>query len=107
MAGRSLLCLREEVAGHFGVTLLPPGEEREPPDWGEVFTTIICHTNMTYEEIPRRTIPQLEAILQRLGRHISLKLGIPYKEDTPQVDRSVGTTVAERMAFAAMFDGIG
>lgn len=88
------------------MSLLPPGEESDPPDWGEVFTCLLCHTNMRYEEIPRRTIPQIEAILGRLGKHMSLKLGIPWEDDAP-MDRSVGTTVAERMAFAAMFDGAG
>lgn len=89
------------------MSLLPPGEESDPPDWGEVFTCLLCHTNMRYEEIPRRTIPQIEAILGRLGKHMSLKLGIPWEDSAPQVDKSVGCTVAERMAFAAMFDGVG
>lgn len=89
------------------MTLLPPGDEKEESDWGEVFTMLICHTNMSYEEIPKRTIPQLEAIYQRLGKHMSLRLGLPWKEEeTVEVDSGVGTTVDERLAFAAMFDGV-
>ena len=51
--------------------------ENKDPDWGEIFTTIVSHTSITYEEILRRTIPQIEAVLDKLDRHIEIKIGMP------------------------------
>lgn len=84
--------------------MLPPGEKSEPTDWGEAFTTLLCHTNLSYEEICRRTIPQLEAILSRLNKHISLKLGVPMQ--SVSVDTAKEHTIEDGMAIAAMFNNL-
>jgi len=104
--------LYKEDNGHIGLSILPSGDKqkKENADWGEVFTTLICHTSMRYEEIGERTIPQLETILARLNKHISLKIGIPIKEETStrEVAREATRehTVDEALAFCALFNGI-
>ncbi len=42
--------------------------------------------------------------MERLGKHICIKAGIPMSEEIEEPDKPVGTTVEERMAFAAMFN---
>lgn len=37
----------------------------------------MCHTNLRYNEIGERTIPQLNAILDRLPKHLEIKIGVP------------------------------
>lgn len=54
------------------------GAGQHPDCWAEAFTTLLSHTNISYEEICDRTIPQIEAILTRLDRHISLRTGVPF-----------------------------
>lgn len=88
------------------------GELALPPtDWGEIFTEIVCHTNIGYFEIGDMTIPALEAIMRRLGLHINVKrtpnLGFSDEESGGefQDDDVYGDTVEERMAFAALFSG--
>jgi hypothetical protein len=82
-----------------------------PTDWGEIFTEIVCHTNISYSEIGEMTIPALEAIMRRLGLHINVKrtpnLGFSDEESGGefQDDDVYGDTVEERMAFAALFSG--
>jgi hypothetical protein len=68
------------------------GELALPPtDWGEIYTEIVCHTNIGYFEIGDLTMPALEAIMTRLGNSKS--------------DDVYGDTVEERMAFAALLGG--
>lgn len=83
-----------------------------PTDWGEIFTEIVCHTNISYSEIGEMTIPALEAIMRRLGLHIDVKrtpnLGFSDSEEgegNSKSDDVYGDTVEERMAFAALFSG--
>jgi len=62
---------------------------------------------MGYEEIAERTIPQVEAVMARLGRHICLKIGVPLSEkDSEGVKPREEHTVEQGMAFAALFSGI-
>lgn len=58
------------------ITLLIKDESR-PPDWGKIYSRILFHTGMGYEEIARRTIPQIMAILDGADENISLKIGMP------------------------------
>lgn len=51
--------------------------EADEPDWGEIFTTLLCHTSLTYDEILSRTIPQIETVLDRLDKHIEIRVGMP------------------------------
>lgn len=53
-------------------------EAKNETDWADIYTTLLTHTSMSYEDIGKRSIPQLEAIMARLGKHISLKIGIPF-----------------------------
>ena len=82
------------------------------PDWAEIYTDLLCHTNLSYEEIGSRTIPQIDAIRNRLGKNIAIKIGIPgifggaldtvpssHTPDKPP-------KLSEFMAFANAFDGI-
>ena len=89
------------------MTILPPDERKDkPPDWGEVFTTLLCHTNLTYEEIPKRTLPQITAILTRLGKHISLGWGLSVP-DQQQIKEIEGEhTIEDAMQFVSLFSGI-
>ncbi len=84
-----------------------------PTDWGEIFTEIVCHTNISYSEIGDMTMLALEAIMRRLGLHIDVKrtpnLGFSNGEEgegSSQDDVVYGDTVEERMAFAALFSGM-
>lgn len=47
-------------------------------DWGEIYAELMAHYNMPPESIDERAIPFIEAIRPRLGKHISLKIGIPF-----------------------------
>lgn len=87
------------------MNVLPSGEKPVKTDWGEAFTELLCHTSMSYEEIQRRTIPQIEAILSNLGKHISLRMDIPFQE-SKIINSSSEHSVEDGMAFAAIFNGI-
>lgn len=77
-------------------------------DWGDVYTTLISHTSMRYGEIGECTIPQLEAIMRMLGKHISLKLGVPWSGEPVAVKESgKAPKLSEIMAFCQQFKGTG
>jgi len=68
----------------------------------------LAHTGLSYEEIGERTVPQVESILARIGRHICLKAGVPVGEgEAGNAEPEEEHTVEEGMAFAALFAGIG
>lgn len=52
--------------------------DNPPPDWGVIYCRVLYHTGMDYEEIERRTILQINAILEGAGENLSIKLGVPY-----------------------------
>jgi len=62
---------------------------------------------MSYEEICRRTIPQIEAILSRLGKHISLKIGVPLSVEEKTKEPEEEHTVEDALAFCSLFNGLG
>ena len=84
-------------------------DDQKPIDWAWVYSKILFHTGMHYEEIGRRTIPQLNAILRDADEHISLKIGIPNifggVSSTPQ-NNDGPPKVSQFAEFASMFDGI-
>lgn len=54
-----------------------------------------------------RTLPQVEAILGRIGKHICLRAGVPIKdEDIVSGDPEEEHTVDDAMAFIAQFQGL-
>lgn len=63
---------------------------------------------MHYEEIARRTIPQIMAILDGAGENISIKLGLPTSDSqsptTPQADGP--PKLSQFAAMANIFSGI-
>ena len=84
-------------------------------DWAEIYTIFLCHTNLGYEEIERRTLPQLRAILECLPKHVKPNHTCPFfgggggeetetQESPEEPERE--QTVEERLAFTAMFSGI-
>ena len=52
-------------------------EDNKPPNWGKIYARVLYHTGMCYEEIARRTIPQIMAILDGAEENISIKMGMP------------------------------
>lgn len=77
----------------------------------------MSHTSMHYEEICTRTIPQIEAILGRMGKHISLKLGVPWNTGTAVATTTVTTNqigneqgkapkLSELASFCGVFNGV-
>ncbi len=66
---------------------------------------LMAHTNLQYDSIPHRTIPQLQAILNHLGKHIQLKLGIPFDEGS-KIEDAPDRTVDATAQFVALFKGI-
>ena len=88
------------------------GAETSKPDWSEIYTDIICHTSMHYEEIAERTIPQIEAIRSKLGKNISLKIGMPglfggaLDNPAPSPTTDKPPKLSEFMSFANAFNGV-
>ena len=62
---------------------------------------------MGYDEITERTIPQIEAILGELDKHISLKLGIPWETggDKAAPGKQVKKGKAPKLSDLAAFCG--
>ncbi len=63
-------------------------DDNSTPDWGRIYCRVLYHTGIGYEEISRRTIPQIMAILEGAGENIST-MGLPFYsasqvEETPQ-----------------------
>ncbi len=90
-------------------TLLMENDKR-PPDWGYIYGRILYHTGMVYEEISRRTIPQIMAILDGAEENISIKLGIPSMfggvSSAPSGLADEPPKLSQFAAFASAFDKI-
>jgi len=83
----------------------------KPPDWGKIYSRILYHTGMNYEEIARRTIPQIMAILDGAGENIPINMGIPglgmgttQNESIPDIDKSKPPKLSQFANFAGMFN---
>lgn len=91
------------------------GAESPPadPDWSEIYTDLLCHTSMHYDEIRERSLPQIEAIRKNLGKNIALKVGMPGMfgvsldvSSTPPENTGKPPKLSEFMDFANAFNGI-
>lgn len=58
-------------------------DDNKPSDWGQIYSRVLYHTGMNYEEIARRTLPQIVAILDGAEENISIKMGMPNMFGTP------------------------
>ncbi len=74
---------------------------------------MLCHTSIGYEEVCERSIPQIEAVMGKLGKHVSLRVGIPWEtgdggETAPPVrnDKSKAPKLSELAAFCGGFKGV-
>ena len=76
-------------------------------DWAEAYIKFLSHTNLSYEEIGKRTIPQLNAIGARLDKHIEIKVGMSLFGKSEASIANEEHSVDDGMAFANMFNGIG
>jgi hypothetical protein len=88
------------------------GAEKPPPtNWAKIYSQLVCHTSIRYEEISNRTIPQIEAILAELPENISIKIGMPSgilagTIETPEPTQNTGKPpkLSEFMNFANAFN---
>lgn len=88
-------------------------DDHKPPNWGKIYARLLYHTGMGYEEIERRTIPQIIALLNEAKENISIKIGMPGifggVLDNPQPASSPTgkpPKLSEFMAFANAFNDI-
>lgn len=87
-------------------------DDRKPPHWGKIYARILFHTGMGYEEIARRTIPQIRAILDGANENIAIKIGLPgilggaLDNPAPSPTSNKPPKLSEFMAFANAFNGI-
>ena len=87
------------------------GEGKQPEiDWAEVYADLLCHTSISIFEIPEMTLPQINAIRSRIGKHIPLSMGMPDHwrnfDKTIQENDGKPPKLSEFMAFASAFDAI-
>jgi hypothetical protein len=88
------------------------GEGKQPEiDWAEVYADLLCHTSISIFEIPEMTLPQINAIRSRIGKHIPLSMGMPglfggTLDKTIQEHDGRPPKLSEFMAFASAFDAI-
>jgi hypothetical protein len=82
-------------------------EMGEEPDWAEIYTTLLAHTNLSYDEIGKRTIKQINAILSRLGKHINIKVGLPLfgTEEEEPVNPGRQPTISELARMCGILSG--
>jgi ribosomal protein L10 len=89
-----------------------PEDKPPQPDWAKVFTDLLCHTSVGIFDIPKMTIPQIDAIRSKLGENIALKVGMPGlfggAIDTlaPSSPTDKPPKLSEFMNFANAFNGI-
>lgn len=90
-----------------------PEDKPPPPDWAEIYTDLLCHTSENSSTIPNMTIPQIDAIRARLGKHIPISMGIPglfggsvETEAPPSNPSGKPPKLSEFMNFANAFNGI-
>jgi hypothetical protein len=89
-----------------------PEDKPPTPDWAKIFTDLLCHTSVGPSDIPNMTIPQIDAIRNRLGENIAIKIGMPSLfggvSETPASISSSDKPpkLSEFMNFANAFNGI-
>lgn len=97
-----------------GLIALLVKNDQKPTDWARIYSTILFHTGMHYEEIGRRTLPQINALLDLAGENISIKIGMPNifghstgdkaVDQVPQQEPGAPPKLSQFAAMAAMFD---
>ena len=85
--------------------------ENTEPDWSEIYTDLLCHTSMHYDEISERTLPQIESIRKNLGKNIAIKIGMPgmFGGSTDNSNASPtgkASKISDFMNIANAFNGI-
>jgi hypothetical protein len=88
-----------------------PEDKPHPPDWAEIYADLLCHTSENSSTIPNMTIPQIDAIRARLGKHIPISMGIPgifggVTETSTSLSPDKPPKLSEFMNFANAFNGI-
>lgn len=53
-------------------------DDGKETDWAEVFLEFIAHTSLRHEDVLDLTIPVIDSYLERLPKHLSIKLGVPF-----------------------------
>lgn len=88
-------------------------DDRTLPNWGKIYARLLYHTGMGYEEIERRTIPQIIALLNEAEENIAIKIGMPgifggALDNPPPTSSPTGKPpkLSEFAAFCSAFDGI-
>lgn len=82
-------------------------DDNKPPDWGKIYSRVLYHTGMNYEEIAKRTIPQIMAILGGAEENISIKLGLPMNGTSQSpITPHEPPKISQFSAMANMFSGI-
>ena len=88
-----------------------PEDNKNPTDWAEIYTCLMCHANISYSEIHEMTIPAIEAITGKLGKHIAIKLGVPglfggaLEKSSSQQGDGKPPKLSQFMEFANAFNG--
>jgi hypothetical protein len=86
-------------------------DDKKPPDWGVIYTRLL-NAGLRYDEIPKRTIPQIEAILGEWAYLISIKMpnifgSLPTEPSSSSLPNDgKPPKVSEFIALANMFSGI-
>ena len=87
-------------------------DDHKPPCWGKIYARLLFHTGMGYEEVAKRTIPQIEAILAESEENIAIKMGMAGifggAFDNPSPSSASGETpkLSEFFALTNAFNGI-
>lgn len=69
-----------------------------------MWTVLAVHASIPPHSVGDMTIPQIEAVMRRLGKHISLKLGIPLGE--PEKIPDTPPKLSQIQAFCNAFNGM-
>lgn len=98
----------------IGLKVASAEDEAKEPDWAEAFTTLMAHCSTQPSEFQDLTIPFIEAVLSRLGKHIELKMGVSWgfsmaPSETPSGAGKKGKApkLSELAAFCNSFQGLG
>jgi hypothetical protein len=90
-----------------------PEDKPPPPDWAEIYTDLMCEAHQSNSEIANMTIPAIEAIRKKLGKHVEMRMGIPglfggsvETEVPPSNPSDKPPKLSEFLNFANAFNGI-
>jgi len=78
-------------------------EKTPPPDWGEIFTEFVCHTNITKSELINMSIPEIQAYRNNLGKNIAIKIGIPNIFGGPDMQSATDKSESSQEDVEAFF----